>query len=453
MEKVIYETAEEILEKARTAIDVPFKEIDKNGRLSKGKGSIGNMIEESLFNYSINSRSEADFFTAGVELKVTPFIKNGKNVRAKERLVLNIINYEKEYLKTFQNSSFWSKNSQLLLMFYEHVKELEKCNWSIKDVLLFKYPEEDLLIIKSDWEKIIEKIRTGRAHEISEGDTLYLGACTKGSTAVKSLRTQPFSNILAKQRAYSLKQNYMTYIVQNFVFGNKNDEKIIKDPLLLHKIDFESYITDKIKPYMGKKRTDLIDELGLPYKDNHLPKNINEIIISKILNLSGILSNTEEFKKANIIVKTIKVESNGSIKESMSFPIFNFCEIIKEDWETSTFRNYIESARFLFVIFKYHNNELVFEKIMFWNIPPNDLEEVKKVWNRTVNVLKNGVQFTKTSRGIRNNLPGSSENPVCHVRPHARDSSDTMSLPTGGSMPKQCFWLNNTYIKSQIENR
>ena len=67
----------------------------------------------------------------------------------------------------------------------------------------------DLEIIKQDWQTIIDKIKAGEAHNISEGDTMYLAACTKGANA-KSIRKQPFSNIPAKQRAFSLKSSYMS---------------------------------------------------------------------------------------------------------------------------------------------------------------------------------------------------------------------------------------------------
>ena len=36
----------------------------------------------------------------------------------KERLVLNIVNYLDEYKTDFENSSFWKKNKNLLIMFY-----------------------------------------------------------------------------------------------------------------------------------------------------------------------------------------------------------------------------------------------------------------------------------------------------------------------------------------------
>ena len=135
----------------------------------------------------------------------------------------------------------------------------------------------------------------------------------------------------------------------------------------------------------------------------------------------------------------------------MSFPTFKFTEIIKETWEESALLDYLEPAKFLFVIFREDaNGEYVFENIKFWNIPVEDLEEVRKVWERTVEVIKTGVQLRFDGRVIHNNFPKASENRVAHIRPHARDSFDTNPLPDGREMPKQCFWFNRSYIENII---
>ena len=64
----------------------------------------------------------------------------------------------------------------------------------------------------------------------------------------------------------------------------------------------------------------------------------------------GIRGNhAEEFEKANVVVKTIRIGNNNKIKESMSFPVFKFKELIKEQWEDSTFGNYLRETRFLFM--------------------------------------------------------------------------------------------------------
>ena len=38
-----------------------------------------------------------------------------------------------------------------------------------------EFSDTDLEIIKKDWELIKQKIANGKAHELSEGDTFYLG--------------------------------------------------------------------------------------------------------------------------------------------------------------------------------------------------------------------------------------------------------------------------------------
>ena len=47
----------------------------------------------------------------------------------------------------------------------------------------FSPPEADIKIIKNDFEIIVEKIKAGKAHELSEGDTMYLGAAPKAATS------------------------------------------------------------------------------------------------------------------------------------------------------------------------------------------------------------------------------------------------------------------------------
>ena len=447
MSERLYNTKEKVLARGLEAIGIPLKDIDSTNRLKTGKGAIGNIIEESWFGYKINNESEPDFKEAGVELKVTPYIRNSKGIRAKERLVCNIIDYMEEYQKIFETSSFYHKCRTILLMSYEHIEGVSKGDFTIDKVVLFGFPEEDLIIIKQDWQKIIEKVRKGKAHEISEGDTLYLGACTKGTTA-KTERNQPFSLVKAKQRAYSLKQSYMSYILNTYVFGNRNNEHIFKDPIELKNIGFEKYITNRIKPFIGKSQEELKKHFGVVSN----AKNLNEVLLGKMLGIKGRIAYTEEFQKANIIPKTVRVQCNGYVEESMSFPIFKFKEIIQEEWETSEFKNYLEQAKFLFIIFRFNDrNDLVFDNLMFWNIPESDLEEVKEVWEKTVSTIKNGVKLHTKNNRTYNNLPKQSENRVSHVRPHGKNSSDTLELPDGRFMTKQCFWLNNTYIRSQIE--
>lgn len=446
MEGSGYKTKEAILRRAQEAVGISLSEIDKTGRLSTGKGAIGTVLEESWFGYSPNSESEPDFPEAGVELKVTPYIRTAGGIRAKERLVCNIINYMTEYQNTFKTSAFWHKCETILIMSYEYIKDVPKSAFKIDKAILFSFPMEDLIIIERDWEKIIQKIREGKAHLITEGDTLYLAACTKGATSA-SVRQQPFSNIPAKQRAYSLKSSYMTRILNKYVFGSAEDEHIIKDWHELESKTFEELMVDRLSAYYGMTQSTLKKQFGV----DSTAKNLNEVLLSKMLGVEGKIAYTEEFQNASIVPKTIRIQRSGHIKESMSFPTFKFTEIIKEDWDNSEFRNYIEPTKFLFVIFRENaDGDYVFEKVKFWNVPAEDLEEIRHVWERTVQIIKEGVQLRFDGKVMRNNLPKQSESRIAHVRPHARDTNDTYPLPDGRAMPKQCFWLNRTYIEEII---
>ena len=65
--------------------------------------------------------------------------------------------------------------------------------YQIDYVKLFTPPIDDLKIIEEDYKTIIDKIAEGKAHELSESDTMYLGACTKGATAEKSTVPQYYN--------------------------------------------------------------------------------------------------------------------------------------------------------------------------------------------------------------------------------------------------------------------
>lgn len=413
----------------------------------KRKGGLGELIEERFFHYSCNNDSRPDFPEAGVELKVTPYKINSKGeLSAKERLIITMIDYFKVVEEDFENSHVWNKSRLILLVYYLYKKEIEnRLDYRIDYVKLFSPPGQDRKIIEHDFEIIVNKIKAGKAHELSESDTLYLGAATKAATS-KDRREQPFSDELAKPRAFAFKNSYMTYVLNNYIVPGKNTyEPIIKDSV---EESFEDYVINKINAYMGYTVQTLCDEFGVPSEKK--PKNLEAILAYRILGIKG--NKAEEFEKANIVVKTIRIGKNNKIKESMSFPTFKFKELIEETWEDSTFGNYLRETRFLFVVYKFDdNNELRLMGCQFWNIPYADLEgNVKKVWEETKQVLIKGLEINVVNGKQYNNFPKASNNPVSHVRPHAQNSNDTYELPDGRRYPKQCFWLNNTYILSQL---
>lgn len=418
--------------------------------VKRNKGNLGQIIEERFFHYKCNSDSRPDFHEAGVELKVTPYKMNpnGKIV-AKERLILTMIDYFAVVNEKFETGHLWTKAKLILMIYYLYSKDAKyNVDYQIKYAKLFTPPEQDIKIIKHDYEVIVEKIRAGKAHELSEGDTMYLGAATKASTSADR-RKQPCSEELAKPRAFSFKNSYMTYILNNYIIPGENTyEPIIKSDTV---DSFEDFVVKKIERFCGYTVMDLCGEFQISVEKK--PKNLEAMLAYKMLGIKG--NHAEEFEKANIVVKTIRIGKNNKIKESMSFPTFKFTELIQENWEESTFGTYLEETRFLFIVYKFNEeDELVLKGCQFWNIPYEDLQnEVYKVWSNTKKVISEGLQITERNGIKYNNFPKASENAVCHVRPHAQNANDTFDLPDGRKYPKQCFWLNNTYILSQLEKR
>lgn len=448
-----YGTIDELLEKSKEAEGKTFEEYDLKNRLtSKGnKGGLGQIIEEGLFEYQVNSNSEADFAELGVELKVTPIkINKNKTISAKERLVLNIINYMDEYDKTFETSSFWKKNEKILMMFYLWEKDLNRKDYRILKSILHEFPMADLEIIKQDWGKIISKIRAGKAEEISEGDTLYLAACTKGANR-NSLRNQPFSDVRAMQRAYSLKSSYMTVLIRKIF----NQEKVVSFAKAgeLKEKTLEQILWEKFEPYFGM--TVPVISTKINYSINPSNKSTIANMISHILGISGTkLNNIEEFAKANIQFKTIRLEPNNVAREHMSFENIDFNGWVTDDWEESQIREKFETTKFLFVVFRYEerkedNPDRVpyFKTIKLWNMPEQTIEnELKELWLEVRRILKEGVELTPKGNRVSNNLPKANFNGVCHIRPKAKDGSDKTQLPDGQYITKQCYWLNREYV-------
>ena len=263
----------------------------------KSKGSLGQLIEKHYFFYDINSKSEADFNEAGVELKVTPYtIKSNGDLRAKERLVLSIINYEKDYEEeNFLKSHVYEKCALMLLIYYLYEPNKERLDYLINYIKLFQFPEEDLEIIKNDYKTIINKIKNGKAEEISESDTNYLGACTKGANS-SSLRKQPFSEEKAMQRAFCLKNSYMSYILNHYIVNKtKEYESVIKDSSILKEQTLEQYIISKLKPYYNQDIELLKYKFNIPYQVTNksftylLAKGMLEVVNEKLKNLKKLI--------------------------------------------------------------------------------------------------------------------------------------------------------------------
>lgn len=398
----------------------------------KDRGKLGTLVERYYFRHRPPNDHNPDFSEAGVELKVTGVIKNkeGKFV-SKERLVLTMINYEQIVLETWDLNSFLNKCKKMLIMFYLYSKEVPVIERKfVLRPLMYEIPAEDLEVIRGDWEIIRGKVLEGKAHELSEGDTFYLGACRKGAGGEKEKpRKQPFSTIKAPARAFSLKQGYLNQLVS----ANQSEVSLGAGK----KATIEEATQLKFKPYLGKTTKEISENLKHFKRDKNHKKFHRELAV-RIL-AGGDLS-VKELDKSGIELKTVRLQANGRPKESMSFPAFDFIGIQSQKWEESSLFEKTEK-KFLFVVFQPDSTgEERLVKAGYWNMPYEDRKEVERVWLDTQNRV--GVDAF--------NLPGLKESKVAHVRPKAKDGKDKALTPQGSFRTKQCFWLNAKYIGTVV---
>ncbi len=432
------------------------------------KGGLGQAVEYCYFKYEPNSSQEPDFPEVGLELKTTPIKRNkNKSIAAKERLVLTMINYFDVVDETWETSVCYKKMEDILLISYLYEQEKEIYDYEIEFVGIQSFSSEDLSVIEKDWKIIVDKVRRGEAHNLSSADTHYLEACPKSSNS-SVRRNQPFSDIPAKPRAFALKSSYMT------AFYNKNlGLEAIRRIRGEEALSLEDLVKKRFKHYCGMTADAIMTALGC--KTN--AKSRYALLTKAILGINS-KNDIAEFAKSGIISKTIRIEEGDFIKEHISFPAFEFEDLLEEsEWEDSELFHICESE-FFFVVFKRRGHEYVLEGCDFWRMPTKDKEKAYETWEKTRAAIQHGVQLAprvdKKTGQIRmckdghpvfdNNLPGPSFNKVAHVRPHTAQrayrlsdgteigniTSDASRLPDGRAMTKQSFWLDRRYIREQL---
>ncbi len=420
----------------------------------KGKGGFGQMVENIYFLLETNNYAGADFSEAGMELKCTPLEKNKKDeYRIKERLVCNMINYCDVIKEDFEHSHFYLKCQLMLLLFYLHQSNCDRLDLEFIFSVLWKLPEKDLLIIRHDYEVIIDKIKQGKAHELSEGDTMYLGACRKGQKG-DSLMKQPNNDIDAPRRAFSLKMAYMRTILDYVVKSGKNavsnvtgakSELVTTNALLKH--SFDDILLSRFKPFLNMPFEKIAKRKKVNISKN--PKNKFAMIANAIAATTKCtnVNRSEEFLKAGLTIKTIRIQANGLIKEAMSFENIDYMEVAEcEDWVDSRLYE-LFSSRFMFVVFKEQNagkEDYVLNDVFFWTMPQADIGIAEEYWNHIKkNILDNHISEEYWWKGT--------DKKKFHVRPKAGHATDLAPTPSGKGAKKFCYWFNNDYIREIVE--
>ena len=254
----------------------------------------------------------------------------------------------------------------------------------------------------------------------------------------------------------------MDYVLNHYILKEtESAESILKANAFNQNKSFEELILDMINMHAGKTDKELCELYDREYNNNKVQWSD---LAYKMLGIKG--NHAEEFIKANIVVKSIRLEQKDTMKESISLPPFIFKQIITEEFEESSFCEYFEETKFLFVVYKSNGTNYVLQGAQLWNMPSSDLYgDAQNGWQCIHDKIRDGIHFKIKENRVLNDLPSKSDNRILHIRPHAAKAAyklnngfetgdiykDANELPNGEWMTTQSFWLNNTYILSQLK--
>ena len=399
-----------------------------------GKGNFGQYLEKFYFGFDPNNYPEPDFSYVDVELKSGAIVETSKGFRAKERLAIGIINFSNIINESFESSHVWKKLKMPLLVFHIYKKDEDPRNYKVSNVNIVQYTNAEMAQIRDDWNLVKNKVANGKAHEISSGDTLFLEAATTGGKNQKYV-TQPFSDEVAHPRRFALKPAFVTTLLKKESY--LVEKEIVPPSVEKEIVPPQTFLINKLKEYKDISLDEVMSILNVEKstQKNFISK-VSKKLVEKIL-LDEYSENI--FESLELIHKTCRV-FDGKLKENISFPYMKYDELVQHEWEESDFHQIIES-KFMFVFWENKNDEFYLKKITFWNAPPKEVLEAKRIWEKTKQLI-----LDKQA----DNLPKTKESYFVHVRPHGRDSNDKYPTHYGVDVKKQSFWIHKKYIEENI---
>ena len=416
-------TRDEISAVAATLVGRSLIEIDPSAPMmpssARHKGTVGRIFE-TAFGIEPNSRPEADFPGAGIEMKSVPIrIANGE-YRAKERVSLTMINFNTLPGEQWESAPVRRKLNDLLLVFYKWDPLLPIARFETLAAEIWQPDSESLRQMQRDWEAVQRLVTAGRRNEVSEGSTRLLGAATKGIGHGST------------SRAWSLKQTFVGFIYRSLVSAPAIPTTTAFDP----GATFEREVLARMEPYIGRSFDALAAVVGRADRSGKAASAqiVRALVGERAKGRSG------EFERFGIETKVVPVDSNGRLIEAMSFPAFIHEELVYETWQASDLLARIQ--RMLFVPVhrerKVAIDQMRLGRPFFWTPTEAELRGIQAEWERFRKLIESGQA---------RDLPKQSETEFIHVRPKGRNARDRDQAPGGFDVIKKCFWLNQSFVE------
>ncbi|RYV02286.1 DNA mismatch repair endonuclease MutH [Shewanella sp. OPT22] len=151
--------------------------------LKRDKGWVGQLIEAEL-GATAGSKAEQDFQEIGVELKTIPINQNGKPI---ETTFVTFCPLMPPFTASFEESVVFNKIQRVLWVPIEGDRNIPVGDRRIGTPFLWQPDQNEFLLLKQDWEEIIELISLGKVETVTAryGEVMQLrpkGANSKALT-------------------------------------------------------------------------------------------------------------------------------------------------------------------------------------------------------------------------------------------------------------------------------
>ena len=477
-------TRKEVKELLDNAVGKTLGEVDVNNVFQRAidnpkiTGIAGDVIEQSVFGYPADTKVDPDLEIDGklVELKTTglkksgPRDKSGHALQAKEGLTITAVSKDKIIDEDFNNSQFWNKLREVLLVYYLYnsdktVPAIEYRNFPIQGYQFHNFSEEDREILEKDWLLVKKFVQDVKSKGLSKEDE------QEAMLDITKLRDKLTFFDLAPKKSprFRLLKPVVTSIVREH-FGlefkpllpENNFTNLDQLKQILHRLS---------EKYRGKTISEIAEELKIDLprsKSGTVTKNSSNLIIANMFSdKAQDLSELELFEKFSIYYKTVVQTKEAKRTEDTKFLKVDFDEWSDSqiEFEDSFIYEFFATQKFLFAVFeeqkkndKYENNKFLGFKLHTFS-DEFIYNEVKRTWMRVRELVNEGKlvieeiynkdgspRMNKT--GIQQEAPNlpKSKNFDIFLRGTSSDSTQKSLTINGMKVYYQNFWIKGSKL-------
>lgn len=297
------------------------------------KGSVGAAVE-TYFGLPSDNVAEPDFRGAEIELKTVPLRPRENELTIKERVYITMIDYHALAREEWSTAAIRRKLGHVLFVYYQWLPSALLNELVVTDVVDWRPDDRTMRLFEADWRAVQQLVIDGRAEDVSERLGLSLVAATKGSGGPPS-RTQPYSGVVASQRAWALKPAFLKGVLEQH---RDQSRRVFEVTTTLEDRAFRV-----LAGHAGRRLADVSSGLGIA---TSTAKNRAARVIERLVAREALASRVD-LADAGVDLRVVQVDDSLMPYEALSFPAFRYQELIREDWEESELLSRLD--RFIFV--------------------------------------------------------------------------------------------------------